>query len=313
MVQNVSGPEQLAGWEKDAIDPRPRVSSGWAELDLLLRRQSFGPGTFAILAGRMHTRKTAVMLNFIHNMAAAGVPVGLVGLDEGSYLYTAKLASVATSVSHVALDNLWASRGPGLSAMQQKYGALTQQFSMTKGYRPSLDELANWLEELSFRSIRPQVVFIDYLSLLERGKYSGKDTERIPRLCEELQVWTNAQGVVTIALHQVGRSDDSNTRRYHGHTPITPEQLMYGGEQQADIILGTYRPALDPVGNLSQDEAESQGITTDVWKSANDRVAAWQQDTMLQLIKNRPGVMLSPHGIRLRSVGLSQRMEVLPP
>lgn len=313
MVTNVSGSEQLAEWEKDALDPRPRVASGWAELDLLLRRQSFGPGTFAILAGRMHTRKTAVMLNLIHNMAIQGVPVGLVALDEASYLYTAKLASVATKHSHVDLDKEWAANGAYLTAMKQQYEALTQQFSMVKDYRPSLEDLGDWLEELSFRSIRPQVVFIDYLSLLERGKYSGKDTDRIPRLCEELQVWTNAQQVVTIALHQVGRMDDSSTRRYHGDRPITPEQLMYGGEQQADIIMGTYRPALDPVGNLTQDEAESQGIDTDVWTAARDRVNAYEQDTMLQLVKNRPGVMLSPHGIRLRSVGLSQRMEVLPP
>jgi hypothetical protein len=86
---------------------------------------------------------------------------------------------------------------------------------------------------------------------------------------------------------------------------------MYGGEQSADIILGTYRPALDPEGNMSLEEAMSQGMDQAEWQAKADRVSAFQNDTMLQLIKNRPGVELNIPGIRLRSVGQSQKMEVV--
>lgn len=313
MTQGLSGSEQLAIWKKDATDPRPRAASGWPQLDGLLRKQSFGPGTLAFLAGRMHTRKTAVMMNLIHNMLAANVPVGLVGLDEAPFMYVAKLASVMDQTAHTVLDEQWLTDLSAIAGVSTDYEALTQKFSLTHTTRPTLSNLSQWVEMEETRvGERMRVVFVDYLSLLERGKYAGKESERIPRLCEELQVWANAEEMVIIALHQVGRQDDSALKRYHGSTPLTPEQLMYGGEQQADIILGTYRPALDPTGNWSQEEALSQGMDLSDWQAAADRVRAFQQDTMLQLIKNRPGIALNPQGIRLRSVGDSQKMEVMP-
>lgn len=311
-MHGLTGPEQLAAWEAEAKDLRPRVASGWVALDSLLRKQSFGPGTLCFLAGRMHTRKTAVMVNLIANMLEARVPVGLVGLDEAPYMYVSKVASALTNEPHVELDDAWLNDPARISLITPKYLLAATNFSLTVGHRPGLDGLTEWLQMEEVRMGQPiRVVFIDYLSLLERAAYSGKDATRIPQLCEELQVWTNKHELVTIALHQVGRTDDSAYKRYHGSTPITPEQLMYGGEQQADIILGTYRPALDPEGMMSQEEATSQGIALVDWMAKRDRVQAYSQDTMLQLIKNRPGVSLHPQGIRLRSNGFSQKMEVV--
>ena len=291
---------------------RPRVASGWPKLDSLLRKQSFGPGTLCFLAGRMHTRKTAVMVNLVANMLEAQVPVGLVGLDEAPYMYVSKVASALTGEPHVELDDAWLADRPRIDALSPKYLAAATNLSLTIGHRPSLDGLTEWLDLEALRMGKEiRVVFIDYLSLVERAAYSGKDATRIPQLCEELQVWTNKHALVTIALHQVGRTDDSSLKRYHGSTPITPEQLMYGGEQQADIILGTYRPALDPVGQMSQEEATSQGIALLDWQEKRDRVQALHDVTMLQLIKNRPGVHLDAQGIKLRSLGFSQKMEVV--
>jgi replicative DNA helicase len=226
-------------------------------------------------------------------------------------MYVSKLASAMSGVSHVKLDDEWAANGAYLKSLRADYMHLTKKFSLTTPVRPSLDDLADWLEMEALTSERKRVIFIDYLSLLVRGQYDGKDTTRIPRLCEDLKMFANKHQLVVIALHQVGRTDDSAVRRYHGSTPITPEQLMYGGEQAADIILGTYRPALDPDGNLSMEEALSQGIDQQEWQAKVDRVLAYQNDTRLQLIKNRPGVALDTVGIRLRSVGDSQLMEVV--
>lgn len=257
----------------------------------------------------MHTRKTAVALNLASNMLGAGVPVGLVGLDEAPFMYVAKLASVITGESHIALDHEWQQTGNLASA--QSYLSRTQKFSMFTQNRPDLDDLAGWLEMEAVQGERPQVVFIDYLSLLVRGQYDGKDSSRIPRLAEDLKMWANRHQLCVIALHQVGRQDDSAAKRYHGSTPLTPEQLMYGGEQAADIILATYRPALDPEGNMTLEEAMSQGMDQTEWQAKADRVSAYRADTMLQLIKNRPGVELNTQGIRLRSIMASQRMEVV--
>ncbi|MEM3041656.1 MAG: DnaB-like helicase C-terminal domain-containing protein, partial [Nitrososphaerota archaeon] len=218
--------EQWDEYTKVETDPRPRVRSGYPELDALLHRASFGPGTFVILAGRMHTRKTAVMLNLIANMLQDGVPVGLVGLDEAPHMYVAKLASVLTQTPHTDFHQLWGT--PQMDVIRDTFVQTAQKLSLVRGHRPSLDSLSAWLElaEIDLGE-RPRVVFIDYLALLARDRFDGKDQQRIPRLCEELQVWTNKHELVTIALHQVGRQGDGSAR-VHGHTPVTPEQLMYG-------------------------------------------------------------------------------------
>src|SRR3954471_23128364 len=52
--QDVLNAQQL--WEnmrRVDDDPRPRVKSGYSQLDSMLHRGSFGPGTFVLLAGRM--------------------------------------------------------------------------------------------------------------------------------------------------------------------------------------------------------------------------------------------------------------------
>jgi DnaB-like helicase C terminal domain len=154
---------------------------------------------------------------------------------------------------------------------------------------------------------RPRVVVIDYLALLARAKYQKGNAERIQNLAEDLQVWTNDNEVTTIVLHQVGRQDDT-AKRYHGDSPMTPEQLMYGGEQAADVILSTFRPSLNPVGNMSERQALAEGMTTEEWEEARQLVEDYRDITMLQLTKNRPGVELCFRGIKLRSHGQSQKM-----
>lgn len=302
----------LDEWVADVLDHRPRAKTGFPALDGLLRKQSFGPGNLVFLAGRMHTRKTAVMLNMVCNMLRDGVPVGLVGLDEAPFMYVAKLCSVMTHRSHLDLDDSIKMAAAMDPVLKQQYESMAKKLSLFTKTRPTLLDLGDWLTEVKFRTGEtPRVVFIDYLMLLRRDNTRGGEAERVRQLCEDLQVWTNQHQVTTVALHQVGRQGDDAFTREHGSRPITPEQLMYAGEQAADIILSTYRPALDPFGNMTEEEALAQGRAQQDWQNARDRVVAFQQDTMLQLTKNRPGLHLEPRGIRLRSVKESQKMEVV--
>lgn len=304
--QGLGPAEQLREWEAVATDPRPRAASGIAPLDDLLNRRSFGPGELVVLGGRMHTRKTGVACNIIVNMLRAGVPVGLVGLDESPAMYVAKLASVMSGVAHTTLGENW--HTPKLEKIRDEYRELAKNLSVTKGYRPTFESLTGWLDTAEVTSARPRVVVIDYLSLLARARYQKGNAERVQNLAEDLQVWTNDNEVTTIVLHQVGRMDDT-TKRYHGDSPMTPEQLMYGGEQAADIILSTFRPSLEPIGNMTEQQALAEGIDQEEWESKRELVEQYRDITMLQLTKNRPGVRLLHRGLKLRSFGESQKME----
>ena len=75
------------------------------------------------------------------------------------------------------------------------------------------------------------------------------------------------------------------------NSPMTAEGLLYGGEQQADVILATYRPALNQIGNMSREQAEMiLGDTFDQekWEDARAMVRRYARSTFLQLLKNRP-------------------------
>jgi KaiC/GvpD/RAD55 family RecA-like ATPase len=300
--------EQAAELLTVAQDPRPRAASGIEPLDDLLNRRSFGAGELVVLGGRMHTRKTGVVVNIIHNLLKADVPVGLVGLDESPAMYVAKLASVMSAKPHTDIAEFWGTKQ--MAKLQAEYAELATNLSVTKGYRPDFKALSGWLQLADVSGKRPRVVVIDYLALLARAQYQKGNAERIQNLAEDLQVWTNDEEVTTIVLHQVGRQGD-NTARYHGDTPMTPEQLMYGGEQVADIIISTYRPALNPVGNMSEKQALAEGHTTEEWEQARELVEEHRDLTMLQLTKNRPGVELNFRGIKLQSAGRSQRMTAI--
>jgi hypothetical protein len=302
----VGAGEQVAAWEARATDTRPVVKTGWTGLDSMLHRGGFSPGTFVVLAGRPHTRKTAIMLNWVSNLLQAGMPVGLATLDETLETYVGKLASVISQRPQQYLEDHW--DHPSTKRVVREYRRLAARLSMTKGRRPDFDDLSAWLEVAEFQSEeRPRIVFLDYSNLVFRDKYSGKDGSRVPRLMEDMVVWAREEDIVVVVLHHVGREEGGD-----GSFPLSSESLMHGGESSADIILTTYRLALNRLGNMSPDAAESRyGEKFDAEKYADavERVKKYKDSTHLQLVKNRPGVHLELEGIRLKSKGLSQFMQ----
>lgn len=298
--RGLAADEQKARWAERATDTRPRISSGFPGLDALLNRGGFAPGELVILGGRTHTRKSTVMLNMAERLLRQGTPVGFLGLDEPTPSYIAKLASVFTQLPHEHLEENW--DNPSIQArLEEDYWPHVEKLSITEGYRPSFDQMTGWLDMADVETgARPRIVFIDYVSLLARDKYTGQDVTRIPRLFEDLQVWTSENEVVTVALHQVGRGDN----RYHGDTPMRLEFLKYGGEEFADVVLATYRPELNILGNLDRMGAELEmgdSFDEEKWTESVARVKRYQHSTFVQLLKNRPGVHLLQEGIELLS------------
>lgn len=291
-----------------ARDTRPLISTGWLDVDKKLHRGGFWPGTLVLLGGRTHTRKTSLTMNLVANMLRAGTSVGFVGLDESLENYTAKLLSAFSGLPAVDFEAR-PDDGDVVAAREEFNEMVNDRLSMTVGYRPDVLDLKVWMDNTEkLGRPRPQVVFFDYVSLLSREKYDGGENQRIARLIEHLQVWTNEMQVVTIGLHQVGRMDEGSNRRYHGDTPMSLESLKYGGEEIADVVFGTYRPALDPIGNMSMEEARADRVDPEDYEDRAARVERERDVTYFQLLKNRPGTNLDYRGVRLRSIGESMQM-----
>ena len=306
--------EQLALTGAWVNDPRGRAATGIPAIDGLLDRGGLAPGDFVVFGGKSRTRKTTTVLNLIKNFLEQEVPVGLVGLDETKPRYVLKLMSAMTGDTVKDIQEAW--DAPDGEMLRERYAYLASRLSLSDGFEPTKADLEAWLNQAEVATgHRPQVVVLDYLALLAKGKYDGNENSRIPKLTRELQIFCSEQEVVTIALHQVGRFDEGSSGRYHGHTPMSLESLKHGGEEYADIVLGSYRPALDPLGHMSFDDA--MAYLPDSWKDetrekrwseATARVKKYRNSTFIQLLKNRPGVDTLEEGTELVSEGKSMLM-----
>lgn len=299
--------------DESVHDERKSIPTGLVGIDSLLRRGGFQPGNLVLLGGRTGTRKTTVVSNMVVSMASANIPVALIGLDEQPWQYVEKLMS---AWSHVPLDRIeedWDTDEGKRRRRDWKDFARKKVF-VYGGRRPSPDSLSEAMSMAAVGGEAPKVVFIDYLKLMTRkGQFSYGDNSRIPQLVEELQLWSTANGVAVVALHQLSRNDEhgGQNSRSNGHIPMTLTQLMYGGEDSADIVLGTYRPALDPLALMAYDVAKmvlGDRFDEDEYFVRQGTAKKYENSTFLQLLKNRPGTDREERGVELLSVGRSMQM-----
>jgi replicative DNA helicase len=285
-------------------DPRGSIPTGVGPLDSLLYRKGLQPGLFCILGGRTHTRKTTLTVNLVARMLKEGRSVGFITLDETPAQYVLKLMSALYGVSHETIEENW--NTPAGQKLQAQYVKDAEKLTITRGYRPSLDDLEIWLNDAEVEGRRPEVVFHDYGSLMKRPDIYAGETQRIVQMIENLHVWTKRNEIVTVMLHQLNRDGGDD-----GSTPVTLSDLKYGGEEVADIVFATYRPALDELGNLPYEEAKAasrKDLTEEDWEQRCNRVKRYTNSTLVQLIKNRPGTKLDKQGVELLSQGESMRL-----
>lgn len=307
-MPSLAAADQLALFGQYVADPRGRVPTGFDQLDRLLRRGGMAPGELILLGGRTGTRKTTTMMNMIVNVLRQQVPVGLVGLDEANHSYISKLLSTLSGAALDRIEESWPN-----ARLMDEYEDLASNFVMFEGSRPNTDALTSWLLESEVEhGVRPRVVFIDFTAKMNGNGFHG-ETTRMQRIIEGLKTWTNEQEITTVALHQVGRLDEGVGLRYHGATPMSLEGLKYAGEEDADIVLATYRPSKDPFGNMRYDMARAfkgDKFSDEEYDRARANVARYQEYTFLQLLKNRPNTQTDEQGIPLRSIGESMQMVV---
>lgn len=295
-------------------DHRRAIPTGVGGIDSLLRRGGLLPGNLVLLGGRTGTRKTTLVCNMVVSMAEAGIPTALVGLDEQPWQYVVKLMSAWSGKSQEWLEGRWDEEEG--SALRKEWREFARRIHIFGGKRPAPDHLTAAMDLAALgKNESPAVVFVDYLKLMSRkGPYSYGDNSRIPQLVEELQLWSTEQRVAVVALHQLSRNDEhggGTNSRNNGHIPVTLSQLMWGGEDSADVVLGTYRPALNPVALMAFDVAKQvlgdRFDEEDYW-AVRSVAEKYAHSTFVQVLKNRPGTKTEERGIELLSVDDSLKL-----
>lgn len=300
--------DQLDQWRSRVEDPRGAIPTGFPELDGLLRRGGITPGSLTLWYGRTHTRKTTAVMNVVVNMLDAGYHVGFLTLDEPVPEYVAKLSSVMLGVSHEDIEDQWKDELGERAREEYKHRA--KNLVLSDGVRPTEEDMDAWL---NYMDHKPDIVFIDYLSLVYRNAYDGAESQRIQRAAELLQTWKKRHDLALVVLHQVAKTGE-HSKYNDGDVPLHLGSGLFGVEQIPDLVFGNYRPALNRLGNMELEMAEAElgdAFDEDKWVAARNRVKRYKNSTMLQVLKNRPGTKLTGHeyqDIELKSVGQSQRM-----
>ena len=300
--------------DESVTDDRRAIPTGFDGVDSLLRRGGLLPGNFVLLGGRTGTRKSTIMVNMMVSMAQANIPVGLVGLDEAPWTYVVKLMSGWSGKSQDEIEEQWET-DEGKEFRREYKAWAANQVHIFGGRRPGIEHLDAAMELASMGSSNaPEVLFVDYLAQMSRsGPYAYGDNSRLPRLVEDMQIWSTENGVVVVTLHQLSRNDEfgGTNNRNAGHLPVTLTQLKYGGEEQSDIVLGTYRPAMNPMALMPMSIAKEvlgDRFDEDLYWEAKALAKKYENSTFLQLLKNRPGTHREERGIELVSPNESMWM-----
>lgn len=153
---------------------------------------------------------------------------------------------------------------------------------------PSWDDLKAWVRDTRQSGQQLDMVVLDHLKLMTRkGMYSRGEVERIGQLAEDAKRFAKEADVELVVIHQAGRSlEGNNGQKNHGDTPLTMEDLMYGGEQDADGIIGLFRPEKNPELSAGERSLVSGRMYMQLLKNRNGPIiyegveCTWQKPSL---------------------------------
>lgn len=255
---------QYADW---AQSDHPRIATGFPILD---SRTSGGiaQGEVLLFMARSSVGKTAVACNMVLN---AAVPTVIFSLEMHGRYIAKRLAAIHSDVPDEGVE--FDLRTTGKSEPFEKLVADYPKLTVIDKPAMSLKEMGVAMTEASEEwGETPSLVVIDYTELIG-GVPSLGAAEAVDKVCRKVKDFAREWDCALILLHQVGRGEGGA-----GAEPLSLTAARYGGETQADYVLGAYRPCL------------RLGITQEEYLA--DR---WQ--IFLQFLKTRGGSSIHPGGL----------------
>lgn len=157
---------------------------------------------------------------------------------------------------------------------------------------PSIDDLARVVDNITVSTgIRPVRVMVDHLNLMQ----GARDYEGVVRMGEQFHQWAQDDELNVIVAQQTGRNGGPSGERNDGHIPVTLSSGVYGGEHDADWILGAWRPERDP--KFKKVKADFK--KADEYYAVQAEKKRVKNMTLVSVIKNRPFGTLLEDGITL--------------
>jgi len=215
------------------------VPTGYKDLDNVLA--GFQPSDLVILAARPSMGKTALALNFAHNIAIQSAqPVLIFSLEMSKEQLVDRLLSMESGV------DAWALRTGNLNDSDfEKIGHAMGTLSEAQIYID--DSPGITISDLRTKARREAhkrplgLIIVDYLQLMSGGSRFGGDGNRVQEISEisrGLKGVARELNVPILALSQLSRSVESR----HPQIPQLADLRESGSiEQDADVVAFIYR------------------------------------------------------------------------
>lgn len=234
--QNNKTDEFLAQVMESVLSDKPReiIKTGFGLLDYKIH--GFEKGQLNVIAARPSMGKTGFALNTMWNIAKSGYEVSFFSLETTGDLVIQRLVA---NISGVALSDIKRPNELNAESVDKIMKALDAiQKRDINIYDESHLTPSRIREQAAKESDKPQIIFIDYLQLMQSDTPTNDRRVDVEKISRDLKIIANETGSVVVLLSQLNRGVESrNDKR-----PMMSDLKESGGiEADASMIFMLYR------------------------------------------------------------------------
>ena len=214
------------------------LSTGFASLDDLIG--GLAPGCVYIIAGRPGMGKTALGVNVLYNIAAAGTPVAMMSLEMQASEIAMRVISGRAGVGlhRLRTGNVHIDQWRRINEVQGEERATLPPLLIDQNGSASIDKLAQKCRRY-VSAHKVECILIDYLQLVQGSKkHNGHRVGEMTEITVRLKALAKELNVAIIALSQLSRAVEQRENK----RPQLADLRESGSiEQDADCVAFVYR------------------------------------------------------------------------
>ena len=230
-IQRMNMQEMLESFFDRHSHPHQYLTWGIDKLD---QRLYADPGDLVVLGGYPSAGKTALAVSFAYHQAAEH-RVGFYSLETNRYKLADRLIANLAGVELSAIKHGALSEKQWEQVAQESKRILQRDLTLIEASGMSARDI-----QADALAHRYEMVYIDYLQLLEPESRRVNRTEQVSGISRDLQRLAHGNGILVVALSQLSRQE--KTRDESKLIEPTMFDLRESGqiEQDADAILLLY-------------------------------------------------------------------------
>ena len=218
-------------------EPKNFIKTGLENVD----RQIIGfePTQLIVLGARPGAGKTAIALNMMYNIARNGYPVTFFSLETTDQKILERLVSSTSNVDMLKIIQKTNISDKEANRVMQAVDKIDKLHSTGFEIIDKAHVTQQDIRQVAMKQYdKPQVIFIDYLQLLNPDKSQKDRRLDVEKISRDLKIIAKENNCVIIALSQLSRGVESRQNK----RPMLSDLRESGSiEQDANMVMFLYR------------------------------------------------------------------------